>query len=56
MKRRYLFVSLAVAALFFVYDLWLIGAGLFHPATLIGVVAWLALLMVAARYLRRPSE
>ena len=56
LKQTYLIVSLVVAGFFLAYDLWLIGAGLFHPATLVGVVLWLALLMFAARCFKRPEE
>ena len=47
MKTPSFVVAAIFASLFLVYDVWLIGTGLFHPGALLGVVGWMGLLMAA---------
>lgn len=57
MKSPSFVVAAVFASLVFVYDLWLVGAGLFHPGALLGVLGWMALLMAAcARSERTPPH
>ena len=38
--------SVLICAVFLIYDLWLIGTGLFHPGVLVIIMAWMAGLLV----------